>query len=61
MLSYPELTLLHRHGDDWLPMEEVKHTSVEHDPERRMLRGERIFRCEQCADEVMVGGAPDEV
>jgi hypothetical protein len=60
MLSFPAMTLLHRHGEDWAPMEEVGHSSVDHDPERRMLRGERVFRCKSCDDEVRIVGPADE-
>lgn len=57
MLNFQNLSLLHRHGDDEVsPMTE--HTAETHDPERSILRGElrgaRIFRCEVCADEVLV-------
>ena len=57
MLNLQNLQLLHRHGDGGLaPMTE--HGVDTHDPERALLRGElrgaRIFRCEECADEVLV-------
>ncbi|HEY4228434.1 MAG TPA: hypothetical protein VGM49_08845 [Candidatus Limnocylindrales bacterium] len=57
MINYSALELLHRHDDgSSAPMTE--HGLDEHDPERAMLRGvrrgARIFRCEQCADEVIV-------
>jgi len=57
MINYSALELLHRHDDgSAAPMTE--HTLDEHDPERAMLRGirrgARIYRCEQCADEVIV-------
>jgi hypothetical protein len=62
MLGFDQLTLLHRHGDDWLPMEEVPHPSAaDYDPERRLLRGERVFRCSACEDEVRIGDATDDV
>jgi hypothetical protein len=54
MLSFQAMTLLHRHGDDWAPMEEVRHTSVDHDPERRLLRGEKVYRCTTCDDEIRI-------
>jgi hypothetical protein len=61
LLGFDQLTLLHRHGDEWLPMEEVKPSSVDDlDPERRLLRGERVFRCTACEDEVRIGNAADE-
>ncbi len=57
MLNYSALQMLHRHGPgQYEPMKE--HTSDDHDPERDLLRGElrgaRIFRCQACADEVLV-------
>jgi hypothetical protein len=59
MFDYQTVKLLHRHGsDDWAPYTESsasEHTSSAHDPERSWLkRGARIFKCTQCADEVMV-------
>lgn len=57
MLNLQNFQLLHRHGDnDAVLMTE--HTADSHDPERSLLRGQlrgaRIFRCEECADEVIV-------
>jgi hypothetical protein len=60
MLGFDALTLLHRHGDEWLPMDEVKNphpSAADYDPERRLLRGERVFRCSACEDEVRIGDA----
>ncbi|HYM53281.1 MAG TPA: hypothetical protein VEW45_07390 [Candidatus Dormibacteraeota bacterium] len=48
------MALMHRHGEDWAPMEEVEHSAVDHDPERRLLRGERVFRCKTCDDEIRI-------
>lgn len=59
MLGFNSLTLLHRHGDEWLPMEEVEQKAADRDPERRLLRGERVFRCSRCEDEVRIGDAPE--
>jgi len=57
MINYSALEVLHRHDDgSAYPMTE--HGVDEHDPERALLRGvrrgARIFRCEVCADEVIV-------
>ena len=60
MVPFDSLTLLHRHGDDWVPMEEVAHTVDDHDPERRLLRGERVFRCSGCDEQVIVGDVRDQ-
>jgi hypothetical protein len=57
MINYSALELLHRH-DDGTAVPMTEHNLEEHDPERAMLRGirrgARIFRCDQCADEVIV-------
>lgn len=59
MLNFQAMRLLHRHGDDYVPMAE--HGVEAHDPERELRRGElrgaRVFRCTTCAEEVLV--APD--
>jgi hypothetical protein len=60
LIGFNSPTMLHRHGDDWVPMQEVKHTVDDHDLERRLLRGERIFRCSQCEEQVLVGEARDQ-
>lgn len=57
MLNFQSMRLLHHHEDGkYAPMSE--HTSDSHDPERELLRGElrgaRVFRCDSCADEVVV-------
>lgn len=57
MINYSALELLHRH-DDGSAVRMTEHGLDEHDPERAMLRGlrrgARLFRCEACADEVIV-------
>jgi hypothetical protein len=63
MINYSALEVLHRHDDgSAVPMTE--HRVDEHDPERALLRGvrrgARIFRCEVCADEVIVQPRSDE-
>jgi hypothetical protein len=45
--------LLHRHDNDWVPLEE-EHSSVDHDVERRLLRGDRLFKCAECDLEILV-------
>ncbi len=49
------LRMKHRHGDGWHPMVEVPgmHERAERDVEGEWNRG-RIFRCEQCQDEILV-------
>jgi len=51
--------LMHRHGDEWMEMKLVAdHSPDTHDPERRLLRGERVYRCSGC-DEEMAFVSPD--
>ncbi len=56
MFDYQTVKLLHRHGgDDWAPFAEGSdHDVAAHDPERKWLKGARIFRCIKCADEVAI-------
>lgn len=64
MFDFQTVKLMHRHGDDqWSPyVEGTDHSPSTHDPERSWLKaGARIFRCSNCADELMVlpAGEPD--
>jgi predicted SprT family Zn-dependent metalloprotease len=55
--------LLHRHGKDWYPMDPVvaePSALDEHDEERRMLRSRRIFRCNECDDQIAVDVASED-
>ena len=55
MLQISQLQMLHRHGDAWEPLEQAEHTSpTDHDLERRLLRGEKLYRCAECELEVLV-------
>ncbi|HEX3264611.1 MAG TPA: hypothetical protein VHR16_02995 [Candidatus Limnocylindrales bacterium] len=51
MLNDVSFRLMHRHGDDYVPM--VDHGAPEHDPEKSWLHGARIFRCKTCAEEIV--------
>ncbi len=54
MLHFDVTQLLHKHGDAWDPMEEREATTPDDlDPERKMLVGYRVFRCD-CGDEVAI-------
>jgi hypothetical protein len=45
--------LKHRHGDEWVEMTPVAdHSPDARDPERRLLRGEQVYRCEGCDEEI---------
>jgi hypothetical protein len=48
------MELLHRHGDGWAPLRPVEHTPDDHDMERRLLRGEKLFRCEECDLDIVI-------
>jgi hypothetical protein len=46
---------MHRHGDDWVEMSPVPvHSPDSRDPERHLIHGERIFRCNSCDEEVSI-------
>jgi hypothetical protein len=54
LLNIDQAALLHRHGDEWQELREVRHASPDDsDLERRLLRGERLFRCEECDLEIL--------
>lgn len=55
MLNIDLARLMHRHGDEWVEMESVEpHSPAERDPERQLLRGERVFRCSGCDEEMRI-------
>jgi hypothetical protein len=47
-------TLLHRHGGDWLPLQPAEHSSADHDVERRLLKGDKLFKCTECDLEILL-------
>jgi hypothetical protein len=54
LLNLDQMALLHRHGGEWQELREVRHASPEDDDlERRLLRGERLFRCAECELEIL--------
>jgi hypothetical protein len=60
VIDYENLKLMHRHGDEWVPLAESAqegsghHDSTQHDAERGFLRGFRLFRCVACEEEVAI-------
>jgi hypothetical protein len=54
VISVNQLQLLHRHGDDWAPLRQAEHTPDDHDLERRLLRGDKLFKCAECDLEILV-------
>jgi hypothetical protein len=53
-------TIMHRHGNDWVEMRPVDaHSPDARDPERELLRGERLFRCSACDEEIQIKVAED--
>lgn len=45
--------MMHRHGDEWAEMNPVEdHSPDARDPERRLLRGEQVYRCDRCDEEI---------
>ncbi len=60
MIQLSQLELLHRHGNEWAQLQEAEHNSPEdHDIERRLLRGDKLFKCAECDLEILVV-PPDE-
>ena len=59
MISVNELELLHRHGSDWTPLAHAEHDSTDHDLERRLARGDRLYECTECDLQILVV-PPDE-
>lgn len=60
MFSFEQMALLHRHENEWRELREAPHhtSSSDEDVERRLLRGEKLFRCDECDLEVIA--APQE-
>jgi hypothetical protein len=62
VINFGNDRLMHRHGDQWVEMKPVSssHSPDEQDPERRLIRGEQVYRCEGCDEEmqVVLKGAP---
>lgn len=55
MLNFETNRIMHRHGNDWVEMSPVEaHSPDSRDPERRLLHGERLFRCSACDEEIQV-------
>jgi hypothetical protein len=49
VFQFEQMALLHRHEGEWQELREVRHASVDDDDlERRLLRGERLYRCTEC-------------
>ena len=55
MFNFEQMAFLHRHEDQWREMREVQHHPPFEDDEleRRMLRGEKLYRCADCDIEVV--------
>jgi hypothetical protein len=54
MIDYTTFRLMHRHGNEYEPMDKREHGSADHDPERAWIRGARIFKCRTCDEEVVL-------
>ena len=54
MFNFEQMALLHRHGGEWRELSEERHPSPDDDDlERRLLRGEKLFKCTECELEVL--------
>ncbi|MEP7040415.1 MAG: hypothetical protein ABI864_02460 [Chloroflexota bacterium] len=55
MLNIDMARLMHRHGDDWVEMSPVAARSPDsRDLERKLLAGERAYRCDSCDEEIAI-------
>ena len=54
MFDYRTVQLMHLHGDERIPMHERPRDAADDDPGRGWVKGERIFRCSSCDEEVVV-------
>jgi hypothetical protein len=55
VLNFETNRIMHRHGNDWVEMNPVaSHSPDARDPERELLRGEQLFRCSACDEEISV-------
>lgn len=56
MLPLEDIRLLHRHGDEWEEMRPAHHDAAEHDIERQLVKGGRVFQCTSCDEQFRVVG-----
>jgi hypothetical protein len=53
--QYEALRLVHRHGDEWIPMPLRNLDEVaQHDIDRALAGGAQVYRCASCDEEVAV-------
>ncbi len=66
MFDLRTLRLLHPHDGDLVPYEEAAersgahHDASQHDPERGLAAGHRVFHCPRCGDEIVLVDAVDD-
>lgn len=48
MFPGEDLRLLHRSGDEWHEMHPVHDSPAEHDYERELVKGGRVYECTRC-------------
>lgn len=54
MFNFEQMALLHRHEGEWRELREERHPSPDDDDlERRLLRGEKLFKCTECELEIL--------
>ncbi len=54
MFQLEQLTLLHRHGEEWRELSPAAPSPDDYDLERRVLRGARLYRCQGCETQILV-------
>jgi hypothetical protein len=60
MVPIDEIRLLHRHGDQWSDMRPAHHAPADHDIERELVKGARVFECGTCEMRFRVEDASGE-
>lgn len=55
MFNIDVARLMHRHGDEWVEMSPAADRSPDaRDPERKLLAGQRAYRCVACDEEISI-------
>lgn len=60
MLPIDEIRLAHRHGDEWHEIRPAHHAPADHDVERQLVKGGRLYQCTSCDAQFRVEGIEAE-
>ncbi len=53
-MEYGDWRILHPHGNEWVEMRREHHDPSEHDIERQLGKGARIYKCPTCDERSVV-------